>query len=71
MRVNESAAAVGHAVGFSDDDPRDGRYYGGEIAAPVFSAVVGGALRLMGVAPDAELEGAADPLTGVATVVSR
>ena len=26
------------------DDPREGRYYGGEIAAPVFSAVVGGAL---------------------------
>ena len=27
-------------------------YYGGDVAAPVFSAVVGGALRLMGVAPD-------------------
>jgi cell division protein FtsI (penicillin-binding protein 3) len=53
------------------DDPRGGQYYGGEIAAPVFSAVVGGALRLMGVAPDAELEGAADPLTGVARMVSR
>jgi len=53
------------------DDPRADRFYGGEIAAPVFSAVVGGALRLMGVAPDAELEGAADPLTGVATMVSR
>ena len=35
------------------DDPGAGRYYGGDIAAPVFSAVVGGALRLMGVAPDA------------------
>lgn len=53
------------------DDPREGRYYGGEIAAPVFSAVVGGALRLMGVAPDMPLEGAADPLTGVATMVAR
>lgn len=53
------------------DDPREERYYGGEIAAPVFSAVIGGALRLMGVAPDAELEGSADPLTGVATMVSR
>jgi cell division protein FtsI (penicillin-binding protein 3) len=53
------------------DDPRLKRYYGGEIAAPVFSAVVGGALRLMGVAPDVELEGAADPLTGVATMVNR
>jgi cell division protein FtsI (penicillin-binding protein 3) len=53
------------------DDPRAERYYGGEIAAPVFSSVVGGALRLMGVAPDAALEGAADPLTGVATMVNR
>lgn len=53
------------------DDPRAERFYGGEIAAPVFSSVVGGALRLMGVAPDAALEGAADPLTGVATMVNR
>jgi cell division protein FtsI (penicillin-binding protein 3) len=53
------------------DDPRGQRYYGGEVAAPVFSAVVGGALRLMGVAPDAELEGAADPLTGVVPMVAR
>jgi cell division protein FtsI (penicillin-binding protein 3) len=52
------------------DDPRSKHYYGGEIAAPVFSAVVGGALRLMGVAPDVELEGA-DPLTGVAAMVNR
>ena len=34
-------------------------------------AVVGGALRLMGVAPDARLEDSADPLTGVATMVAR
>jgi cell division protein FtsI (penicillin-binding protein 3) len=53
------------------DDPRSQQYYGGEIAAPVFSAVIGGALRLMGVAPDAELDGHADPLTGVATMVNR
>ncbi len=38
------------------DDPGAGRYYGGDIAAPVFSAVVGGALRLMGVRPDAARE---------------
>jgi cell division protein FtsI (penicillin-binding protein 3) len=53
------------------DDPRANRYYGGEVAAPVFSAVVGGALRLMGVAPDAELTGSADPLTGVARMGNR
>ena len=32
-------------------DPQ-GEYYGGAVAAPVFSAVVGDALRLMGVVPD-------------------
>lgn len=34
------------------DEPGAGQYYGGDVAAPVFSAVVGGALRLMAVAPD-------------------
>jgi cell division protein FtsI (penicillin-binding protein 3) len=34
------------------DDPGGGQYYGGDVAAPVFSAVVGGALRLLGVPPD-------------------
>jgi len=35
------------------NDPRGAQYYGGDIAAPVFAAVVGKALRLYGVAPDA------------------
>ena len=34
------------------DEPNNGKYYGGDVAAPVFSSVVGGALRVMGVAPD-------------------
>lgn len=33
-------------------DPRGGTYFGGAVAAPVFSTVVAGALRLMNVAPD-------------------
>jgi cell division protein FtsI (penicillin-binding protein 3) len=33
-------------------DPRGGVYFGGAVAAPVFSAVVRGALRLLNVAPD-------------------
>jgi cell division protein FtsI (penicillin-binding protein 3) len=53
------------------DDPTGGKYYGGDVAAPVFSAVVGGALRLMGVAPDVTSGSALDPLAGVSTVVSR
>ena len=34
------------------DEPQGILYYGGDIAAPVFSAVTSGALRLMSVAPD-------------------
>jgi len=34
------------------DDPRAGSYYGGEVAAPVFSRVVGESLRLLNVLPD-------------------
>lgn len=34
------------------DEPTAGKYLGGDVSAPVFSAVVGGALRLMAVAPD-------------------
>jgi len=35
------------------DEPSAGKYYGGDVAAPVFSAVLGGALRLLGVPLDA------------------
>jgi cell division protein FtsI (penicillin-binding protein 3) len=38
------------------DEPGAGLFYGGDVAAPVFSRVVGGALRLMAVAPDAPVE---------------
>lgn len=34
------------------DQPEDGEYYGGVVAAPVFSRVMDGALRLLDVAPD-------------------
>jgi cell division protein FtsI (penicillin-binding protein 3) len=34
------------------DEPRNGKYYGGQIAAPVFSKVISGALRLMAIPPD-------------------
>ena len=41
------------------NEPGAGKYYGGDVAGPVFSAVMEGALRLMNVAPDA------DPQAGV------
>ncbi len=34
------------------DEPTGGAYYGGEVAAPVFSSVMAGALRLLAVPPD-------------------
>jgi cell division protein FtsI (penicillin-binding protein 3) len=34
------------------DEPGAGQHMGGQVAAPVFSRVVGGALRLLAVAPD-------------------
>jgi cell division protein FtsI (penicillin-binding protein 3) len=34
------------------DEPSSGKYHGGDVAAPVFSSVMAGALRLMAVAPD-------------------
>ncbi len=48
------------------DEPGAGRYYGGDIAAPVFAQVMGGALRTLGVLPDAPVlaAGSAKP-TGV------
>jgi cell division protein FtsI (penicillin-binding protein 3) len=34
------------------DEPSNGKYHGGDVAAPVFSAVMAGALRLLAVPPD-------------------
>jgi cell division protein FtsI (penicillin-binding protein 3) len=35
------------------DEPQGAKYYGGDVGAPVFSSVMGAALRMMSVAPDA------------------
>jgi len=37
------------------DEPSNGGYYGGTVAAPVFSAVMAESLRMRGVAPDAPI----------------
>lgn len=34
------------------DEPRNGEYFGGQVAAPVFSQVMAGAMRLLDIAPD-------------------
>jgi cell division protein FtsI (penicillin-binding protein 3) len=38
------------------DESRDGRYYGGTVAAPVFAKVMAGALRVLDVPPDAPMK---------------
>jgi cell division protein FtsI (penicillin-binding protein 3) len=34
------------------NDPSNGQFYGGQVAAPLFSSVMSGALRLMDIPPD-------------------
>ncbi len=38
------------------DDPRGEKYYGGDVAAPVFSNTLAGALRLLNIQPDGFIE---------------
>ncbi len=38
------------------DEPRNGEHFGGQVAAPVFSQVMAGAVRLMDIAPDRIVE---------------
>jgi cell division protein FtsI (penicillin-binding protein 3) len=44
------------------EEPRKGNYHGGDVAAPVFSRVMTGALRLLDVPPDGLTQPAAQPL---------
>jgi cell division protein FtsI (penicillin-binding protein 3) len=52
------------------DEPTAGKHRGGDVSAPVFSAVVGGALRLLAVAPD-ELTAPTTPLPHGQRVAQR
>jgi cell division protein FtsI (penicillin-binding protein 3) len=49
------------------DEPTRGGFYGGEVAAPVFSQIVQQTLRLMGVPPDIPVQPqiGADPAAAV------
>jgi cell division protein FtsI (penicillin-binding protein 3) len=58
------------------DEPSAGKYMGGDVAAPVFSAVVGHALRLLAVAPDEPVRAAPEgepavPAQGIRTAALR
>ena len=49
------------------DEPNNGKYFGGDVAAPVFSEVVQQTLRSLGVAPDLDVKSqvVADPSSAV------
>jgi cell division protein FtsI (penicillin-binding protein 3) len=53
------------------DEPSAGKYMGGDVAAPVFSSVVGGSLRLLAVAPDAPVNDDGKPAAPVRQVATR
>jgi cell division protein FtsI (penicillin-binding protein 3) len=46
------------------DEPAGGQYYGGAVAAPVFSSIMGAALRLLGVPSDAPIDNVVLPPEG-------
>lgn len=50
------------------DEPSSGKYFGGTVAAPVFSSVMGGALRLMAVPQDAPNDNVVLPPEGAPEV---
>lgn len=50
------------------DEPSNGQYYGGAVAAPVFSSVMGGSLRMLGVPPDAPVNNVILPSDGAQEV---
>jgi cell division protein FtsI (penicillin-binding protein 3) len=47
------------------DEPSTGKYYGGQIAAPVFSRIAGDALQTLAVEPDAPFETMISPLVAL------
>jgi cell division protein FtsI (penicillin-binding protein 3) len=44
------------------DEPGGAQHYGGDVAGPVFAGVMGGALRTLGIAPDATLRAEPSPV---------
>jgi cell division protein FtsI (penicillin-binding protein 3) len=46
------------------DEPGAGHYYGGAVAAPVFSEVMAGALRMLAATPDAPVDNVVLPAPG-------
>ena len=56
LAVFAGLAPVSHpryVIAVMIDEPNSGKYYGGEVAAPVFAQLMQGVLQLMGAVPDA------------------
>lgn len=47
------------------DEPTNGSYYGGDVAAPVFASVTANALRALNVPPDSQVTDIIIPADGV------
>jgi len=62
-----------YIIAVSIDDPSAGKYFGGDVSAPVFAKVMSQALRMSGVLPDAESlrEARAAPLPASSIVKER
>ncbi|MCL2021229.1 MAG: penicillin-binding protein 2 [Betaproteobacteria bacterium] len=50
-------------IAVSIDEPKTGKYGGGDVAAPVFAEIAAGALRSLGVTPDMPLQLAAEGIS--------
>ena len=56
-----------YIIAITVDEPSAGKYFGGDVSAPIFSTVISQALRMSGVSPDAEsLREASAPVSVVA-----
>ena len=51
-RPEAATVAFGMVMVIMIDEPRNGEHFGGLVAAPVFSKVMSGAMRLLDIAPD-------------------
>jgi cell division protein FtsI (penicillin-binding protein 3) len=65
------ASAPRLAVVVVIDEPNAGKYYGGDVAAPVFASVVGDALRLLGEPPDTPIDDMGDELPEITPTLAR
>ena len=53
------------------DEPGGAQHYGGDVAGPVFSAIMGGSLRTLGVPPDAPLPTDSSPAAHVTVAATE